>query len=67
LILEKSAKTILRPGLKLHGFKISVRPDAGTLVMLHDMPTSPMAKVGRSAAAEVMSRRVFFDMWIRLR
>jgi hypothetical protein len=28
------------------------------------MPTSPMAKVGRSATAEVMSRREFFDMRI---
>jgi hypothetical protein len=47
-----------------NGNVISVRPDAGTLVTLHDMPTRPMAKVGRSAAAEVMSRREFFDMWI---
>jgi hypothetical protein len=28
------------------------------------MPTSPMAKVGRSATAEVKNRREFFDMWI---
>lgn len=33
-----------------NGNVISVRPDAGTLVTFHDMPTSPMAKVGRSAA-----------------
>jgi hypothetical protein len=36
------------------------------------MPTSPMAKVGRSATAEVMNRREFFDMrimfvWFRWR
>lgn len=27
------------------GNVISVRPDLGTLVTLHDIPTSPMAKV----------------------
>jgi hypothetical protein len=46
-----------------NGNVISLRPELGTLVTLHDMPTSPMAKVGRSAAAEVM-RRVFFNMSI---
>ena len=43
----------------------SLRPELGTLVTLHDMPTSPTAKVGRSAAAEVMSRREFFNMLIK--
>ena len=47
-----------------NGNVISVRPDEGTLVTLHDMPMSPMAKVGRSATAAVMSRRELFDMWI---
>jgi hypothetical protein len=47
-----------------NGNVISVRPDAGTFVMVHGMLIAPMAKVGRSTAAEVMSRRVFFNMWI---
>ena len=46
-----------------NGNVISVRPDGGTEVMRHDIPTSPMARVGRSATTEVVSRRVFFDMW----
>jgi len=47
-----------------NGNVISVRPDEGTLVTLHDMPTRPMAKVGRSATAEATSRREFFDMFV---
>jgi hypothetical protein len=33
--------------------------------MLYTMSTSPMAKVGRSAAAEVRRRREFFNMLIK--
>ena len=48
-----------------NGNVISLRPELGTLVTLHDKPTRPMVKVGRSAAAEVMSRREFLNMLIR--
>jgi hypothetical protein len=48
-----------------NGNVISMRPELGTLATLHDIPTSPMAKVGSSAAAEVMSRREFFNMLIK--
>jgi hypothetical protein len=47
-----------------NGNVISVRPNAEMLVTLHDMLTSPIAKSGRSAAAEAISRREFFNMWI---
>ena len=46
------------------GNVISVRPKLGTLATLHDMPTSPMARVGKSAAAEAMRRGKFFDMFV---
>ena len=48
-----------------NGNVISLRPEVGTLVIPHEKPTSPMAKVGRSAAAEVMSRRAFFNMLMK--
>jgi hypothetical protein len=51
-----------------NGNVISVRPELGTLiklVTLHDMPTSPMAKVGRSATADVTNRKEFFNMLIK--
>ena len=48
-----------------NGNVISVRPELGTLVMFHNMPMSPMAKVGRSPAAVAMSRREFFNMIIK--
>ena len=53
-----------------NGNVISLRPELGTLVTFHDMPTSPMAKVGRrprSTVAEVMSRREFFNMLMSVR
>jgi len=51
-----------------NGNVISLRPELGALVKLftlHDMPTSPMVKVGRSATAELMSRKEFFNMLIK--
>ena len=45
---------------------MSVKPFWGTLAMFHDMPTSPMAKVGRSAAAAMTRRKGEFFMWIGL-
>lgn len=47
-----------------NGNVISLRPELGTLVTFHDMPTRPMTKVGRRTAAEVMSRREFLNMLI---
>lgn len=47
-----------------NGNAIALSPELVTLVTLHDMPTSPMAKVGKSAAAEVMRRREFFNMLV---
>lgn len=35
------------------------------LVPVHDMPTSPIAKVGIGATAEVKSRKEFFNMLIK--
>ena len=48
-----------------NGNVTSLSPELGTLVTPHDTPTSPMARVGRSAAAEVMSRREFFNILIK--
>ena len=45
------------------GKVMSVKPFLGTLATFHDMPTSPMAKLGRSAAAAVRRRGEFF-MWM---
>ena len=42
-----------------NGNAILLSPELGTLVTFHDMPTSPKAKLGKSAAAEVMRRREF--------
>lgn len=45
-----------------NGNAIPLSPELGTLVTLHVMPTSPMAKLGKSAAAEVMRMREFLNM-----
>lgn len=47
-----------------NGNVISLRPETGTLVILQSITTSPLAKVGRSAATEATSRREFFNMLI---
>jgi len=38
------------------GKVMSVRPFWGTLVTFHDMPTRPMANLGRSVAAAMTQR-----------
>jgi hypothetical protein len=48
------------------GKVMSVRPEFGILDTLHDMPTSPMVRVGRSDAAAAMRKGEVFILLMTL-